>query len=332
LATRMKGLKSSFKNLDFEQRRKDRYRDIRELMSPSAAQAGNKDGQRRAREANVRFMEEGEAYRTEQYFNRINKDHTLDRHMDEERFGTRMKFAQMTLEDRVRWRHNYAAVEEERANERAGVIEDARRKQAQLDFAAKRGEAVGAMRREVMNLRATHRSLDEYRCCRKEEYEKAVNAKKIAELGERRIEVTGGHMTASQLSPKPASFFKVPSSPAADSFSTASPPASPAHAPQISGVSSPAHGQRVPSASATPKASAGPLLDYSDIDAIEQLGADELRWMRRVASPKASRGGLGSTGGGLGLSRSSTAPSGLLPRGASGSRGGGRPRPQPLGL
>jgi len=305
LSTRTKGLDSSFKSLEFDQRRRDRYRDIREMMMPPAVTAANKDGQRRARENNVRAMEEGEAYRQEHYLSRINKQHALEKQIDEERFHTRMKFAQMTMEDRVRWRHNYAGVEEEKANERAGVVEDFRRKQSQLDFMAKNGEEVGAMKREVMNLRSTHRSLDEYRRRRKEEYEKAVWAVKLSELGERRMEKLGGRMTTISSS---FSTGQAPFSPTS-SLSTTSPPTSPAHA-------------RAPSATATPKASAGPILDYSDMDALEQLSTDELRWMQRVTSPKGPRSGGG-------LSRSSTAPLGLL-RGGGGGRE--RARPRPLGV
>jgi len=292
---RMMAMTSSSKSLDFQQKYKDRLRDIRECMSPPVKIAANSGGQIKVRENNARRAEEGETYRRDYLEKKINKMHELEHWLDEDRYHTKMKFAQMTMEDRVRWRHNFSYVEEDRASERAGVLEDFRRKQAQLDAAGQRTADANALKKELHNLRHTLRVLDEYRQQRKQEQQRSLSADKLRDGGRRRLEETGGPIEVPQWCLAAGEMKKRQRQPPSP-LSMASHPMSPTSSATLWPLS--------PTSPTSPKARAAAL---PDMETVEKLSPEEIEWMRRVTSPKGADSPprrMAKTA----LQRSSTAP------------------------
>jgi len=303
---RMMAMTASSKSLDFQQKYKDRLRDIRECMSPPVKSAANSGGQIKVRENNARRAEEGETYRRDYLEKKINKIHELEHWLDEDRYHTKMKFAQMTMEDRIRWRHNFSYVEEDRASERAGVLEDFRRKEAQLDAAGQRTADTNALRKELHNLRQTLRVLDEYRQQRKQEQQRSVFADKLRDGGQRRLEETGGPIEVPQWCLAAGEMKKRRRQPPSP-LSMASPPMSPTSSATMwptSPMSPTSPSGRSVRSMGSPKARAAAL---PDVETVEKLSPEEIEWMRRVTSPKgedAPSRRMAKTA----LQRSSTAP------------------------
>lgn len=258
---RVKALTSSFTKLELEQQRKDRLREIREYMSPPVDCGNSAEAQARVRANLVKFTKGHEEFRREHAGRRAEKEQALERQLVEDRNMTRMRYAQKNAEDRVRWRHNYAAMTDMLAEERAGVIEDFRRKQAQLDAAGRRAEETGHLRKEVMNLRHTHRMLEEHRRRRKFEHEELLRSLQIMTLAERRVEESRRRAALSASRSLP----------------------------------------QLPSAAVSPTGSSAllarqaALLDLLE-GQTEQLSREETEWAQRVVSPQASA--LSRQGGG----------------------------------
>lgn len=261
---------ANFKALEFDQRRISRFREIREYMSPPTVRSSKFfEKLARVKSVNCKRLDEHEAVMRDDFVKRMSKQREIERFVDEDRFHTRMQFAQMTIEDRLRWRYNYAVVENERDDDKAGMEEDFRRKTTQVEQSGKTTEDNDFLRREVMNLRETFRLFEDCRYRRKEEYEKELWRFTIEDRGEKRLEDTGGHieippwsLSASRIAVRNRDDFMKNRG-----FSMPmSPPSSMPSSPM-----------------ARNKARPDALPNVEDVEVLDK---EDVNWMHRVASPK----------------------------------------------
>merc|ERR1719188_452676 len=186
----------SFADLQFQNKYVDRLREIREVMSPPRINTADSGWQVRCKRKIGQKTIESEEKRQLDLKGQIDKKQALENFLDQHQFNIRLKFAKSTLEDRLRWRHKYATTVATVARGREAVIEDFRRKQAQCDASEQRAEAAGALKQEVMNLRKTHRLLEDYRGRRKQTYDEAKRKLALVEMGELRRAETASALEA----------------------------------------------------------------------------------------------------------------------------------------
>mmetsp|Transcript_23080 Transcript_23080/g.68681 ORF Transcript_23080/g.68681 Transcript_23080/m.68681 type:complete len:597 (+) Transcript_23080:79-1869(+) len=170
-STRCSGLASSFKRLVHEQKVNNRYREIRQFMSPAAGKAGNTGGLTRSKEHLYMMAMKEEGRRQEYTHSRAHRDMALQRKQMEKAYQDRIKFAQVNVEDRLRWRHNYSTVEGDNEEHKENILENARRRQAQITAIANRAAADNSTKTELHNLRSTARLLSEMQLVRKDTYQ-----------------------------------------------------------------------------------------------------------------------------------------------------------------
>lgn len=187
---RDKGLQSSYDKLLHQDAYTARHREVREHMMPPQEPRVSPEAAVRAKANRIKVMDQQESHRRGFFVAHAAKAKEVERSIDEQKNMQAMKYALVNAEDRTRWRHNHAAVVDRHKDERQGVLDNFARRQAQLDAAGKKAEECGAIRRELLQLRDTHRRLFDFRKERKKVYEAQVRQNTVSELAERRTEET----------------------------------------------------------------------------------------------------------------------------------------------
>lgn len=126
-----------------------------------------------ARERVISRMQEKEEYWGSRLKERLATEHKREQRLFEDLASTKMKFAQLVMEDRIRWRGNHDEVlhqQEEYELEKARLF---KKRQERMEDIAARTDTAAGLRQEVKNLREVHRLLNAGREERRNQFRKA---------------------------------------------------------------------------------------------------------------------------------------------------------------
>jgi len=182
---------ANFVKLSVEQERKDHLRLFRELMAagggPASPAAGDAS-RRAAQERNLDAVRAGEAYRQDALAASAARQQAVESRVEEMRSLRRLRFAQQTMTDRLRFRYKSDIIMRRKAEIADARAAECNRKDAQRSDLARDQQDAKAFEKEVLGLREASRLLNRSQLERKEEYVSQQRDEQRTKGGLRRIQ------------------------------------------------------------------------------------------------------------------------------------------------
>lgn len=173
-------------------------REYRETMAPPQFYDSKRHWREKSRANRLDSLAVREQLTQNKLEERIAKEQALEKWLEEERTSRKMKFAELTLADRIRWRGQFEQELQRRDKFRLEVVTTFLQNEARAELKAQRVKDNGALKQELEKLRATHRQLTEFQRIRKENVYEEERQELLQEAGKRRLRNSMGSAQAFQ--------------------------------------------------------------------------------------------------------------------------------------
>lgn len=145
-------------------------REYREMMAPPHFLDSKRHWRESSRNKRLDYLAERELFAKSKVEERLAKDQALEKWLEEEDATKKMKFAQLTLAERIRWRGQFEQELQKRDNFRVKLVTTFLQNEARAELKAQQVKDNSVFKHELERLRATHRQLSGFQRARKEAF------------------------------------------------------------------------------------------------------------------------------------------------------------------